>query len=131
MESMPKLLKELLDDRMSGKITQEQLDEGCHFWAIDNAYDLTYQLLPSEPQEVKEWRLCSFREKERFSDDVKMRMNAMLLGYLVAYKSTERLNKRNLDYLYDMEKTFMKYDAKQRLAHTYELIEALRLHVKP
>ena len=74
-------VKELLEfyhDRMEGRLTQERLEEACHYWTYDHALDgLRYYPLPSEPFRLKEWRGLSDRQREALPEDVKSSMRGM------------------------------------------------------
>ena len=106
-----KVLLEFYEDRLKGVITQEQLDTACHYWAYENAFgEMTFKPYPSEPHELMEWKRMSSRQREAVPEEVKSRMERLVAGFYDMYNGIRNINKTNLTYLLEMEKTFLRYD---------------------
>ena len=122
-----KMLTELYTDRMDGKLTQEQLEEACHYWAYDNALEgLRYYPLPAEPFKLKEWRTFSDRQKEALPGDIMRSMQDMAAKYAQEVQSITNENRSHLTYIIDMRKTFVKYNAESRLKAVDQMIDDFR-----
>ena len=106
-----KMLLEFYEDRLKGAITQEQLETACHYWAYENAFDeMTFKPYPSEPHDLMEWNRMSSRQKEAVPEDVRNRMERLVAGFYDMHNGIRNINKTNLTYLLEMEKTFLRYD---------------------
>ena len=106
-----KVLLEFYDDRLKGVITQEQLETACHYWAHENAFsEMEFKPYPSEPHDLMEWKHMSSRQRDSVQDEVRFRMGKMASGYYGMYDGIRNINKTNLTYLLEMEKTFLRYD---------------------
>ena len=106
-----KVLLEFYQDRLKGVITQEQLETACHYWAYENAFgEMEFKPYPSEPHDLMEWKRMSSRQKEAVPEEVKSRMERLVAGFYDMYNGIRNINKTNLTYLLEMEKTFLRYD---------------------
>jgi len=118
-----KMVMELYKDRMDGKLTQEQLEEGCHYWAYDYALEgLRYYPMPAEHFKLKEWRTFSDRQKEALPSDTMHSMKDMEAKYCQEAQSITNENRSHLTYLISMRKTFVKYSAESRLNAVDQMI---------
>jgi len=119
----PQHLRELLQDKESGIITQEQLEIGCHYWTYDHAIqELAYKPYPSEPLDITRWLALSSRERENASEDVKSRMALMCRKFYEHKYSIVHENRRNYDYLGEMVKTFKRYGNTERIKKVNDIL---------
>ena len=105
-----KMLLEFLEDKMLGKLTQDQLNLACVFWTYDKMDKFSYIPLPVEPLALREWRGLHQRQKDAASDDVKSRMSAMFHGFWSEHDSINHENRSQLTYLLEVERGIRKYD---------------------
>ena len=106
-----KILLEFLDDKIAGRLTQEQLELACIFWACDRLDRFAYAPLPAEPLALREWRELHHRQKDAASDEVKNRMSGMFHGFWREYSSINNENKAQLTYLLEAEQRIRKHSA--------------------
>lgn len=117
-----KMLMELYQDRMESRLTQEQLEEACHYWTYDYALNgLKYRPLPSEPFKLKEWKGLPERQREAAPEDVRSNMRNLSSKYFQEVDYITNENRTHLTYLASMLKTFKKYNNDDR-ARTIEIM---------
>ncbi|GEM_PF-4348160 len=122
-----KMLIELYQDRMEGRLTQEQLEEACHYWTYDYALNgLKYRPLPSEPFRMKEWRGLPERQKEVAPEDVRSNMRGLSGKYSQEVSCITNENRTHLSYLIVMLKTFKKYNNESRVRTVEIMITDMR-----
>ena len=121
------MLMELYHDRMEGRLTQEQLEEACHYWTYDYALnDLKYRPLPSEPFKMREWRGLPERQREVAPDDVRNNMRDVSSRYAQEVGAITNENRSHLTYLVAILKTFKKYNAESRVRTVEIMINNMR-----
>ena len=121
------MLIELYHDRAARRLTQEQLEEACHYWTYDYALnDLKYRPLPSEPFKMKEWRGLPERQREVAPEDVRSSMRDVSSRYSQEVSCITNENRTHLSYLVSMLKTFRKYGNDQRIRTVEIMINDMR-----
>lgn len=119
-----KVLLGLLADKASGGLTQEQLEDGCCYWAYDNALEeMRWSPYPQAPLALRQWRGLSEKQKHGLDENVLARLRAACKGYYEAYSHAKNSNATNQGYLKHMLKTFEKYGNVKRADDTRRRIK--------
>ena len=108
----PRVLLEHLEERREGKITQERLEEFCHYWAYQHAWkEMDFKPLPSEPIDYLQFKKMSRGQREHLPEDIRVSKQAMAMRYLEYKHNLMHINKTNYEYMKDLLKTFRKYNS--------------------
>jgi hypothetical protein len=126
-------IMEYYQDRMSGKWSQLQLEEACHFWtALHALSEMVWQSPPTVPAELLKWRDLSDAKKKLVDEDVKSRMREMVSGFYTKHNYVVNRNRVNLEYLLGVASTMRKYNNISKLEQVQEVINGLKIRgVKP
>lgn len=104
-----KAIIEVYHDKVSGKVSQEFLQEACCYWAFDHAmHDLRCRLYPTMPMQVENWNRLTKQQKEAADDHVRDRIEGMKEQYRIDKIRVHDLNKSNFFYLTQMLSVFEK-----------------------
>ena len=99
-------LLQALDDRVDNRISEKEFIDTCYRWAY--AYALkgsVYQRLPIKPVIVEEFgRMTESKRKRIFEEDSQIRL--AVETYRTNVAGVKHANKRNYEYLLQMEKYF-------------------------
>ncbi len=109
-----KILMEFSNDRHHGRITQEQLEEACHFWTAEHAMiALQYQPTAARPFELDRWLGLSSKQREAADEDVRKRMREFVMGFSEHNSKISNGNRSALTQLIDVAKVLKKYNNKK------------------
>lgn len=118
-----KVLLVCFEDKVQGKMSQQELYEMCLNWSYHYALgDLCSKAYPPVPERVKDYnKLAEFKRKKLLESSDKVR--EAVVDYRRKYLAVKYHNRSNKDWLEQMFNLFKKKSEQEKVQRVEELLE--------
>lgn len=108
---LPDEFKSLLKKRVSGEITQTELEQKVYLFLYSRIDNLKPRALPEKPEQLIDYEKLSFKEKKEFPED---KLKAIKFEY---FKKINAVRNENFTRFYDLNKMAKIFKQKDYKLH--------------